>query len=233
MPRLKTGKKKRRMPKPKTGKRGKSGIAKRRAAAKTDASEHYLERRRGVVLAAAAVFKEKSLAGTSIDDIAQAAGLDRATLYYYFESKEELFREVVIDAVISNIKLGEEVAKSDDPPNVKLTSLISGVMGSYAEFYPHLFVFLREDPTMMSSRGNPDIDIIELSRRFDHALIEIIRVGIDDGVFRDDISPRLAAYGIVGMLNWSHRWFDPNGPVDTDEVARAFASLAVDGLKKR
>jgi AcrR family transcriptional regulator len=222
------------MPKPKTGRRGKSGIAKRRAAAKTEASDHYLERRRAAVQAAAAVFKEKSLAGTSIDDIAQAAGLDRSTLYYYFESKEELFREVVIDAVISNIKLAESVAQSDDTPTEKLDALIAGVMSSYAEYYPHLFVFLREDPTTILRRSNnDDIDILELSRRFDHALIDIIRAGIDGGVFRSDISPRLAAYGIVGMLNWSHRWFDPDGPVDTNEVAKAFASLAVDGLKKR
>jgi AcrR family transcriptional regulator len=221
------------MPRQPAGKSEVSGIAKRRAAAKAEASEHYTARRRDILEAAAAVFRAKGLASTSIDDIAKAAGVDRATLYYYVGSKDELFRDVVIEAVVNNIQLAEKIAGSEDPPEEKLQAVIAGVMGSYAQFYPHIFVFLREDAQSMSLPADKEVDIVDLSRRFDRALMAIVREGVDAGTFRSDVSPKLAAYGIIGMLNWTHRWFDPDGLVDASDVARAFATMAIEGLRLR
>jgi AcrR family transcriptional regulator len=213
--------------------KGESRIARRRAAAKVDASEQYLARRRALIQAAADVFKSKGVASTSIDDIARVAGVDRATLYYYVASKDELFRDVIVDALKSNVDLAERISETDDPPEEKLRALITAVMHSYAEHYPHMFVFLGEDTATLPRAEHAKVDIAELKRRFHRALISIIRDGVDSGIFRPDISPRLAAYGVIGMLNWTHRWFDPDGPLDADDVARAFACLSVDGLKNR
>jgi AcrR family transcriptional regulator len=221
------------MAKGSTGNGARSGIARRRAAAKAEASEHYLARRRDVVQAAASVFSAKGFAGATIDDVARAAGLDRATLYYYIGNKDELFRDVVIDALVNNIETAESIARDDGGPAEKLRRLIAAVMTSYARYYPHLFVFIREDPAAMSTSSQSEVDTLDLQRRFDRALISIVREGVQDGSFRSDITPRLAAYGIIGMLNWTHRWFDPNGPVDADDVAAAFATLAVEGLRQR
>ncbi|HET6509972.1 MAG TPA: TetR family transcriptional regulator [Baekduia sp.] len=207
-----------------------SGIAKRRAAAKADGSSHYVARRLEIVKRAAEVFKTKGLAATSVDDIAKAAGVDRASLYYYVGSKKELFEEVVIEAVVANIEMAERIRRSDAAPADKLSQLVEGLMASYAEHHPHLYVFVQEDTAHLRGSGTGDRNIGELQKRFDRALIAIIQEGVDSGAFRADVPPRIAAYGIIGMVNWSHRWFDPDGPVGSDEVGRAFASMAVDGL---
>jgi AcrR family transcriptional regulator len=217
--------------KQRAAKKAESGIARRRAAAKEDASGAYTARRSAIMDAAAAVFRTQGLARTSVDDIARAAGVDRATLYYYVGNKDELFGELVAGAVVRNIELAEAIAARDEPPEEKLRMLIADVMTSYAQFYPHIYVFLREDPETMSSKVG--LDLPDLQRRFDRALTSIIREGIDAGAFRSDVPPRLAAYGVIGMLNWTHRWFQPNGPVDVDDVVGAFVTLAVDGLRKR
>ena len=44
------------------------------------------------------VFKEKGFAATTVDDIGRRAKMDRATVYYYFRGKKELFREMVNEA---------------------------------------------------------------------------------------------------------------------------------------
>jgi AcrR family transcriptional regulator len=214
---------------------GESRIAQRRAAAKADAGERYVARRRTLVQAAASVFGAKGIANTSIDDIARAAGLDRATLYYYYPNKDELFRDVVIEAVESNVVLAERIAASSDTASEKLRAFIAGLLGSYAQFYPHFFAFLREDPATLPPIvvNGSETSVRDLYRRFDRALIDIIRSGVESGDFRSDVPLKLAAYGILGMLNWTYRWFDPAGPVDVDDVAAAFATLAVEGLTKR
>jgi TetR/AcrR family transcriptional regulator, cholesterol catabolism regulator len=209
-----------------------SGIGKRRAAAREDSSARYMKRRRAVVKAAAKVFKENGLAQTSIDDIAKAAGIDRATLYYYVGSKGELFEEVVLEVLQKNVETAEEIRDSSRPTDEKIQDLFERLLRSYADYYPHMQVFLQEDASKMASRDG-SIDVMELQRRFDRALVAIIQEGIDNDVLRRDVSPRLAAFGLIGMVNWTHRWFHPDGPVGPDEVAKAFSVVAIEGLRKR
>jgi AcrR family transcriptional regulator len=211
-----------------------SAYSRRRAAAKANKSEHYVERRRALVDAAATVFQEKGFSGASIDDIAQAAGLDRASIYYYAGGKQELFDEIVLDAFGANIEMAEAIRDTDSPPVDKLSKLIESLLVSYAQHYPYLYVFLQENVRRLQpNKRNKGVDHVDMYRRFERALESIVQEGIDGGVFRADISARLATYGILGMINWSHRWFDPNGPIDAIEVGRAFARMACDGLVVR
>jgi AcrR family transcriptional regulator len=213
-----------------------SGYSRRRAAAKAKAnkSEHYIERRRELVDAAAAVFQEKGFSGTSIDDIAQAAGIDRASVYYYAGGKQELFDEVVLGAFGANIEMAEAIRDSDSPAAEKLSKLIESLLVSYARHYPYLFVFLQENVgRLQPGKRRQGVDHVDMYRRFERALEDIVQEGIDGGVFRADISARLATYAILGMINWSHRWFDPNGPIDAIAVGRAFARVACEGLVVR
>jgi TetR/AcrR family transcriptional regulator, cholesterol catabolism regulator len=211
-----------------------SGIAKRRAAAKTESSERYLERRRKLIKAAAAVFQKKGLAATSVNDIAQAIGVDRASLYYYVGSKEELFAEVVLEVVTANVEMAEEIRDGEGKPVEKLERLVVKVLESYAKHYPHIYVYLREDLDQLTPSGaNGSVDVLELRRRFDRAMTAIIEEGIADGSFRSDLSPRVVTYGLTGMINWTHRWFDPDGPISGRELGKEFAMLALEGLVQR
>jgi AcrR family transcriptional regulator len=211
---------------------GANGIKKRRAAARAVSNERYVERRRAVITAAAKVFKENGLAATSIDDIAKATGLDRASLYYYVGNKRELFDEVVLDVIANNVEMAEEIRNSSRPTEGKIQELFERLLRSYTDYYPHMHVFMQEDLSRISGHAGSS-DVLELQRRFDRALIAIIQEGIDNNVLRKDLSPRLVAFGLIGMVNWTHRWFHPDGPVGSDEIARTFSMVAIDGLRKR
>src|ERR1043165_10134843 len=66
------------------------------------------ERPRQILAAALEVFGEHGLAGARLEDIAKRAGLSKGTIYLYFPNKEELFREMVRDTVVSKIERREE-----------------------------------------------------------------------------------------------------------------------------
>jgi len=206
-----------------------SRIAKRRASAKADSSKHYQTRRAAVIKAAAGVFREKGFEGASLDEIGAAAGVDRASLYYYVGNKKELFDEVVLEALASNLKLAERIKAESGGAVDKLDRLIKAWMVSYGEFYPYFYIFLQESKFAASDKD--EIDLLAMSREFDSAVIEIIQEGIEAGEIRDDIPPRVAAYAVMGMVNWTHRWFNPDGPIGAEEVGRAFAGVALAGLR--
>ncbi len=79
-----------------------SRIARRRSTALSEGGPDYAAKRAELVRVATAVFRLRGYAATSLNEIAHAFGTDRASLYYYVASKEELFQECVADAVAQN-----------------------------------------------------------------------------------------------------------------------------------
>ena len=77
--------------------RNMSEIAKRRAAAAASAENNpaYREKQEAIRRAAGKVFHQRGFHATKLNDVAESAGVDRASLYYYVGSKEQLFRDVV------------------------------------------------------------------------------------------------------------------------------------------
>jgi AcrR family transcriptional regulator len=209
-----------------------NGIKKRRTAARKVSNARYMKRRLAVVAAAAYVFKENGLAATSIDDIAKATGLNRASLYYYVGNKHELFAEVVIDVVKHNVEMSERIRDSGVAVEEKIATLFEELLKSYADNYPHMHVFMQEDLSQLGANSRA-ADFLDLQRRFDRALIAIVEEGMQQGVLRSDLPARLVVFGLIGMLNWTHRWFHPDGPVSCADVARTFAQLAIEGMRKR
>jgi hypothetical protein len=52
---------------------------------------------------------------------------------------------------------------------------------------------------------------------------------LDDGSFNPG-DARLMAVAIIGMCNWSHRWFDPNRGIEGAKIATAFSDLVLNGM---
>jgi TetR/AcrR family transcriptional regulator, cholesterol catabolism regulator len=210
-----------------------SGIGRRRAAALADGSTAYTERRAEIVAAAARIFREKGFNGTSLADIAESVGTDRASLYYYIGSKDELFHEMVRDAAEANAVRAEEIRDSADPPDVKLSRLITALMVSYSVHYPYLFVYIQEDLSKVSGgRSAWARKMSAINKRYDDVVIAIVKNGIEDGTLRTATSARVIANGIIGMVNWTHRWYrngDPTMP-DADEIGAAYAQMVLNGL---
>ena len=97
-----------------------SNISKRRAAALDEGGAAYQGRRAEIIRAAGEVFKRLGFRGTKIGDIAEAVGMDRATIYYYVGGKEELFHQAVGDAVERNCLRAEAILTGPGTPAEKL-----------------------------------------------------------------------------------------------------------------
>lgn len=210
-----------------------SGIASRRAQARGGDNPAYRERRAEILHAAARVFKRKGLAGANLGDIAAEAGSDRASLYYYVGSKEELFHEVVREAVEANIAWARKFRISDEPAPQKLRQMIISVMQSYSENYPILYVFVQENLSRMPEKyAKWSQEMRESNREFEQIFVEVIEEGIREGSIRDTGSPTTIAYGVLGMLGWSYRWFNPEtSKYSAEEIATTFADSLLYGLQ--
>jgi TetR/AcrR family transcriptional regulator, cholesterol catabolism regulator len=209
-----------------------SGISKRRSTALNKSSAAYQERRREIAVAASVVFNKKGFAGTTLADIAEELGTDRATLYYYISNKEELFDEVVREVSEKNVAFAEAVREGDGAPVDKLKLLIVELMNSYASNYPLLYVYMRENLSHVSEdRSDWSKHMRNLNRRYEDAIVAIVQDGIDNGSIRPLASARVLAFGIIGMVGSTNRWFVPErSPENAATIGAAFAELALRGL---
>lgn len=212
-----------------------SNIAQRRLQARLSGDKDYQQRREQLLKAAGRIFQEKGFKGASINDVARAVGIDRASLYYYTSGKEELFREMVHEATLGNVAMAETIRASKDRPERKLHQFVTSLMASYETHYPYLYVYVQEDMAQIAQKSTRWAkEMKRLSDRFDQAVIGIVQEGLADGSFQSDggTAP-VIAFGIIGMCNWSHRWFKPTGKLSARAIGKIFADMVLDGLKPR
>ena len=212
--------------------RADSAIERRREAARKDATGAYQTRRREIATAAARVFYRKGYQGTTIGAVADEMGTDRASLYYYISSKEELFDEVVREVSEENVATAERIRNSHATAPEKLQLLIESLMTSYATHYPILYVYIRENLTQVAgSRTAWSRHMRGVNKRYDEAIIAIVQEGIDAGTIRPVATAKVIAYGIIGMVGWTNRWYDPHqSPASAEDIGSGFAAMVLGGL---
>lgn len=210
-----------------------TGLGRRRSRARKSASDSYQHRRQEIASAAAEVFNRRGFQGTSLAAIAAALGVDRATLYYYIGSKQELFDEVVRQATETNVARAEEIRSSAQPAAQKIHALVIDLMGSYSRNYPLLYVYIRENLNYVAGgRSDWAAHMRGLNKRYEEAVVAMVQEGIDDGSFRPLASAQVIAFGILGMVGWTNRWFVPGRWPDTGrQIGEAYADLVLSGLR--
>lgn len=207
-------------------------MGRRRAAAKDVGRAAYTQRRAEIMTAAGEVFKREGFHGASIGRIAEALDMDRATLYYYVGSKQELFDAAVSDAVRANVASAESIRDSAGSAPEKLRAVVGSLMESYAAHYPFLYVFIQENLSHVAEeQAEWAAEMRRLNRRYEEVLIDIIESGIAEGSIRSVAEPWLIGYGVIGMVAWTNRWFNPErSDLDAATIGSAFADILLLGL---
>lgn len=207
-----------------------SRLGKRRWAALSDAKPAYSAKREELIRVAAAVFTEKGYEATTFGDIALRMGADRASLYYYVGSKEELLQFAVGGVFDEQVVEANRIFKLDATANEKLRQVIRHLIDSYEKHYPYMYLYIQED-MRLQNKGSWARRMVRQSRRLQTITEGILQQGIDEGTFRSDFQVNLAANALFGTLNWTHRWFKPGTGHSADEVSEVFYRIFFEGLQ--
>jgi AcrR family transcriptional regulator len=209
-----------------------SSIGRRRKHARRDPSTGYLERQQRLLAAAAEVFKDRGLDATSINDIAERMGADRATVYYYYGSKQEIFLALVRQAVEEIVLVAEAIANSGESAAVRLQRLVQSQLEAYERHYPFIQLYIQEDMNRVPGDGTTAGEELKaLGLRYEAAIEHITGDGLTSGEFRPDLDARLVMFAILGAVNWTHRWFAPGGRLTGAEVGQTFADIFLRGVR--
>jgi AcrR family transcriptional regulator len=186
-------------------------------------------RKQQIIDAAARVFREKGYDGATLRDIAQEAGLLPGSLYYHIRSKEELLRLIVEQPIRALQAQLEAIVASDTSPAQKLAEALAAQLRAFDTHYPYLFVHLHN--LLQVDTMHPDIQ--KRARRYEEFWQQILTQGVRVGEFPPDLDVKVAAFAIIGMCNWMHRWYRRDGRLSIEEIIQQFSRLVLDGLRRQ
>lgn len=184
-------------------------------------------RRDEVLEAATRVFHSKGYATASIQDVADELGILKGSLYYYIDSKEDLLFSIIQRVHSDRMDRLEEWLQVEGDALVKLRAYLEEQVQAYCRDVAQVGVFLNDFHHLSAERR---ATILQERDRFDSALRDLLRQGVDQGVMAADMDPKLTAMAIFGMMNWISTWWRPDGPSTPEDVATQFTDLVLAGV---
>jgi TetR/AcrR family transcriptional regulator, cholesterol catabolism regulator len=206
-----------------------SGIEARRKAALEVGSAAYLDRRAELIKAAANVFRERGHE-TTLRDVADALGTERASLYYYIGSREELLQAIVSEALDRDLAAARAIKRSKKSTPEKIRALIESMVLGYAEYYPHMNVYIEQIGRIARQESPWATEVIEDTRKYEELVLGILRQGQKEGSLRDDLPVNVVSMALFGTINWMYRWYRPSYPETPEEIARTMAEIFLGGF---
>ena len=166
------------------------------------------ERRREILIGAARAFADGGYDATNMDEIARECGLAKGHIYHYFRSKEEIFTEIRADAVSREIERLTAIAPiTAKDPELALRKAIAAVISrTFRE--EDRYEPLLQDPVSLGLENRKRIRT--LGRRYEQIFTNIVRSGIDKGIFvRGD--PKLMTFVILRAAFTVANWYRAGG----------------------
>jgi TetR/AcrR family transcriptional regulator, cholesterol catabolism regulator len=187
--------------------------------------DKILDRKREILDAASRVFRRRGLQTTGMRDIAAELGMAVGNLYYYFKDKEELLAFVQEDALAGLLEIATAVRATELRADAKLFRLIEEHVVRLNEGTPGSLAHLEVEALGETWRR----EVQERRDEYERAFRGLLDEGIAAGVFRR-VDSKVSALAILGAVNWTVKWFRPDGRKTAREIGREQAELLVRGV---
>ena len=183
--------------------------------------------RQEILRTSARLFQQQGYDGTSMNDVAAALKLSKGGLYHHFQSKDEILFELMNHAMDITEQRVIAPVKAIPQPEERLRTLIRRhIAVVLSERDREITVMLHENhplPPSLRKRIN--------ARKKDYVhFVENLITEVQRGRgATPSITPRAAAFALLGMINWIYQWYRPGGPLDEESLVRQYTETFLKG----
>ncbi|MDW8002583.1 MAG: TetR/AcrR family transcriptional regulator [Deltaproteobacteria bacterium] len=179
-----------------------------------------------ILNAASNLFSKKGYVETTIDEIANLAGVTKGGVYYYFDSKADILYRICLSYVEADIKALEEKVGRIQDSEKKLKYIVDLHIGHYAKQKNYAKTLLHESYNLPRKYL---ADIKAKERRYYEMVLEIVSDLVGEGT-KKEVAVALT-FSLFAMMNWIYKWYDPKGPLKPEELSAIVFNLFMNGLK--
>jgi AcrR family transcriptional regulator len=186
------------------------------------------DRKKQIISNAQKVVKDKGYAATSVRDIAKALDMEPASLYSHFDSKEDILKITCFEMADKFELAIKEVNDIYFNAEEKLRMAIKFHVQILTENLDAAIIFIRDWRNLSEESLS---SFIEKRNIYEEGIKEIIHTGIYEEVF-NETDTKFAALTILSSVNWIVEWYNPNGKLNSEEIAEKLSNFILTGLKK-
>jgi AcrR family transcriptional regulator len=185
------------------------------------------KREREIIDTAAEIFHRQGYADTSVQDVADAVGILKGSLYYYIDSKEDLLFHVLLEVHDDAKGILDDVGALDAPPLVRLHEYIRRHIEYNARNLSKIGVYYHDFGLLTADRRDV---IVKQRRMYEDFVVSLIVEAQEAGEVDGSLNPRLVANAVFGMVNWIYTWFKPGGGAGPEYLGELYAKLVISGI---
>lgn len=175
---------------------------------------------------AARLFAEKGFSGTSMRDIANALNVSVASVYYYYKNKEGLLYSIINSIGEELLRVLAKAKNESDSPVEQLRRMIYYHTLLLKEKGDRVKVYVEEQHNLSKRLGK----LIYTQHREIYACYADQLEKLRKAKVISCDPPSIAAFAIVGTLNWCYRWFKTDGKLSIEDVADKLTELLFYGI---
>jgi AcrR family transcriptional regulator len=187
----------------------------------------YEEQREMILARAAALFARNGYQGTSMNQVAEACGLSKATLYHYYRDKYALLVSIADGHVTRLRAIVDEALAEDATPQAQMRALVRRLVEEYANAQDAHRV-LTEDVKFMEP-GDRD-RVLGKEREVVAGFARVVAALRPD--LKEAAMSKPLTMLLFGMVNWMFTWMKPDGRLAYDDMAPVVSDLFLGGLEK-
>jgi AcrR family transcriptional regulator len=182
--------------------------------------------RDAILAAAVKLFAEYGYHAAPLRDIARLAGIQAASIYYHYANKQALLVEIMetyMQRLNGNL---ERILREQSDPQKRLHEAIANHIRLHTSYKSEFFII---DTEIRALEGENRGHIIALRDHYDHLLQELLRDGMERGVFRQS-DVKVVSYAIIAMCTEVATWFRPNGRLSVQQIIGIYTQMITQGL---
>lgn len=188
-------------------------------------------RREVILTEAAELFARNGITGTTVREIADAVGVLSGSLYHHFKSKDEIVGAIMTEYLEDLTAEYREAMETTSDPRTQLTDLVQRSL-SVTERHPYATEIYQNSGNYLRKLDNAEF-IRQSANTISSTWINVLEDGVDKGVFRADIKPRVTYRLLRDALWLSVRWFRPTSEYSLQQFGDDLVATFCDGLLAR
>ncbi|MFC0299651.1 TetR/AcrR family transcriptional regulator [Virgibacillus soli] len=175
------------------------------------------------------LFASQGYHGVTVNQIVQNAGTSKGGFYHHFSSKDELLYVIHDTFITYALKHANQANQKCIAPRKKLEIIIKDFIKVFDVYQPHISVFYQES-VYLKSEYEQNIRIKR--EQFKEIIMNVVQEGQQTGDFRKEIDVDLTSMAILGMVNWTYKWYKRSGHKTIEEIGKHFNDLILHAIVK-
>jgi AcrR family transcriptional regulator len=182
--------------------------------------------REKVLAAAVQSFAEYGYNAATMRDIARIAGIQAASIYYHYASKQALLVEIM-ETHMRHLNANlERIVSKQETVQQRLHEAITNHIRLHTTYKSEFFII---DTEIRALEGENRSYILSLRDQYEALLQRLLLEGMEQGVLRQT-DVKVASYAIIAMCTEVAKWFRPAGRLSVQQVIDIYSQMVTEGL---